>query len=62
MKQRLDGEAAWNRFMHTGRVKDYLAFCQTHDVADHTGPAPSGREDDHADYHQGLDRERTAYR
>ena len=24
--------------------------------------APSGREDGHADYHQGLDRERTAYR
>ena len=62
MKQRLDGEAAWNRFMRTGRVEDYLACCKARNPADSSGAASSGREDGHADYHQGLDRERTAYR
>lgn len=61
MKQRLDGEAAWNRFLRTGRVEDYLACCKARDAAANAA-VPSGREDGHADYYQGLDRERTAYR
>ena len=60
MKQRIDGEAAWNRFLRTGRVEDYLACCKARRAA--AKAAPSNREDGHADYHQGLDRERTAYR
>ena len=62
MKQQLDGEAAWERFLHTGRVEDYLTCCG---ISRSNAPAMAvspGKEDVHADYHQGLDRERTAYR
>ncbi len=61
MNRRLNSDEAWDRFMRTGRVEDYLACCKARDAAS-SGPAPAGREDGHADYYQGLDRERTAYR
>lgn len=61
MKRQLNSEEAWNRFLHTGRVEDYLACCRARDAAS-SGPVLTGKEDSHADYYQGLDRERTAYR
>lgn len=60
MKQLLDDQA-WNRFVSTGRVEDYLAVCKAR-KEQAAAAAVSGAEEGHADCNQGIDRPGAAYR